>query len=113
MVEYQIVDLGFSPADGEGVAFQFSGGNIECTFTDWREQRVRFTVSDVIVFSWQEDNEAPDIRDDSTYEVRNSEIVSRYRSKGLIGQDEQYRHFKICFNAVGVLDVVCSRLTVP
>ncbi len=112
MPEYQTVDLGFSTADGEDISFQFKRGDIEFTFVDWREQVVRFTASDVRAFSWLEECDVPELRDDTTYEVKHSTIVSSYRKWNLIVPHEEYKHYKLCFNAAGVFDVVCASITI-
>jgi hypothetical protein len=109
---YQTIDLGFSTADGERPEFHFVGGDIQFSFVDWREQPVRFTASDVRAFSWLEELDVPGIRDDVTYEVLESDLIQKYCAWNLMKPEDGYRHFKLCFNAAGVFDVLCKTITV-
>jgi hypothetical protein len=112
MPRYEIINLGFSPADGERPELRFIEGDIHFSFLDWREVLVRFTAYDVRYFSWIEELDVPGIRDDVAYEVLESEVIRKYKEQEIISPDDVYRHFKICFNEQGVLDVVCERIAV-
>lgn len=112
MPTYQTIDLGFVTADGERTEFHFVGGDIQFSFVDMREQTVRFTASDVRAFSWLEGLDVPGIRDDVTYEVLDSELIRKYCAWNVLRPEDGYRHFKLCFNAVGVFDVLCKSITV-
>jgi hypothetical protein len=109
---YQTIDVGFSTADGERPEFHFAGGDIRFSFVDWREQPVRFEASDVRAFVWLEELDVPGIRDDVTYEVLDSELIGKCLALNVIRPEDGYRHFKLCFNAAGVFDVVCKSITV-
>jgi hypothetical protein len=110
--KYEPVDLGFSTADGERPELRFVNGDIKFSFVDWREELVRFTASDVRAFSWVEVSDVPEIRDDCCYEVYDSDLIQKYRSLNLISAEPAYRHLKLCFNAAGVLDIVCKDFVV-
>lgn len=112
MPEYQTIALGFSTADGERPELQFAGGDLQCSFVDWREQMVRFTASDTRAFSWLEELDVDGIRDDATYEVLESDWIQKYCVWHRISRAEGYRHFKLCFNPVGVLDILCKAIVV-
>ena len=112
MQKYQPVELGFHTADGERPELQFRGGDIRFSFVDWREQPVTFVVSDVRAFSWLEELDVPGIRDDVCYEVLQSELIQKYCAWNVMTPEDGYHHFKICFNAAGVFDVVCKSITV-
>jgi len=110
MPKYKIVDLGFSTADGERPEFRFIGKDIHFSFLDWNEKPVEFTAFDVRAFSWIEEMDIPSIRDDTTYEVEESELIEKYFSWNLASPKDGYRHFKLCFNAAGVFDVMCKTI---
>lgn len=112
MPTYEIIDLGFSTADGEQLELRFVGGDIQFSFVDWRELPVRFTAIDVRAFSWLEEFDVPSIRNDVTYEVSESNLIQKYCDWNVISTKDGYRHFKLCFNAAGVFDVVCKTIKV-
>jgi hypothetical protein len=112
MPKHKIVDLGFPTADGERPEIQFVGGNIRFSFIDWNETLVEFVASDVRAFSWIEELDIPELRDDVAYEVEESELIQKYYSWNTASPKDGYRHFKLCFNAAGVFDVMCKSITV-
>ena len=112
MPKYNIVNLGFSTADGERPELQFIGGDIQFSFIDMGGHPVRFGASDVRAFSWVEELDIQGLRDDIAYEVEGSEIIEKYRRWNLLSPEDDYHHFKLCFNAAGVFDVVCKTITV-
>ena len=111
MPTYQIIDLGFSTSDADNPDLRFTGGDFSFSFTDWREQPVRFIAAEVCTFSWVDEGAISDIRDDVTYEVFDSELMQKCYSSSIISPRDGYRHFKLCFNAIGVLDVVCKKIS--
>ena len=111
MPKYVAIDLGFSTADGERPELQFVDGDIRFSFVDWQERQVRFTALDVRAFSWLEELDVPGIRDDLAYEVIDSDLIQQYCSWSLMSLADGYRHFKLCFNASGIFDVVCKNIT--
>src|SRR5687768_10754468 len=111
MPQYQTIDLGFSTADGESSDLRFVGGDIQFSFVDWREQRVQFTAADVRGFSWLEELDVPRIRNDVVYEVLDSDLIRKYCAWNVMRPEDGYRHFKLCFNAAGVFDVLCKTIT--
>lgn len=101
------VDIGVHTADAEEVAIQFSGGDLVLTFIDWMEQPRRAVFKDVLGFRWQEFDEEG-IRDDVVYEMKDSDwLAHQCRLQGVAS--DGYVHYKLCFNACGSLDVLCSR----
>ena len=104
--------LGFSTADAEKVAIFFSSGSIlRLKFLDWQEQKIQVEFSDVIAFSWnQEEPNHKRMSDDCVYEVINSSSLLKYKE---IPEDfEKYKHYKFCFNACGILDVIFDEMKV-
>jgi hypothetical protein len=107
-IQYEITDLGFSTADAEQVQLEFNGCNLSIRFIDWQEQPKTHIFIEVLGFSWNDELDNPSIRDDVTYIVSDSDWL---RSQCELSNEEveQYIHYKLCFNACGVLDVICKR----
>jgi hypothetical protein len=104
----------FSTADGEGVRLVSEAGCLRVTYRDWREEVVALVFHDVVAFSWDDGEAAVDgaHRDDCCYVVHDSPWLARHREVGTLAASDDYRHFKLCFNAAGVLQVLASRLEV-
>jgi hypothetical protein len=111
---YQPLREPFSTADADRPALLFEGGQLHVTFQDWHEQTVRLLFHDVVGFSWDDGDAAvdPRHRDDASYIVVDSEWLQRHRAVGTLTPHEQHRHFKLCFNAAGVLQVLASGLEI-
>ncbi len=103
----EITDLGFSTADAERVRLQFDGGDLTLDFVDWREAPVSVVFREAIGFRWNDEVEWQDgVRDDGAYVVCGSSWLGSQAR--LCGEDSgAFRHLKLCFNACGVLDVLC------
>lgn len=100
----QEVDLGFSPADAELPRLSYAGADLTVHFVDWSEQVREVKFCGVLGFRWQAfNNDAP--RDDASYEVVNSKWLETQAT--LVDEPaDQYKHYRICFNRHGALDVV-------
>jgi len=107
-------NLEFSTADADNIeTFFFNGSNFLLKFFDWREQVWRVEFSDVVAFSWnREEIEHKDLDDDCVYEVIESDWLKKQREVGTVGNIENYKHYKLCFNAYGVLDVIFAEMKV-
>jgi hypothetical protein len=113
MQKYEPIDLGFYTADGDRPELQFVDGDILFSFVsclDRADHTVTFTATDVRAFSWLEELDVRGIRDDQTYEVLESDLIRTYMAWNHISPGDGYRHFKLCFNAAGVFDVVCKAI---
>lgn len=111
---YEPLAAPFSTADAEYPQVVTERGWLRVTYRDWREQVVALLFHDVVAFSW-DDGEAAvdhDHRDDCCYIVHDSPWLARHRDAGTLTPAEEHRHFKLCFNAVGVLQVLAARLEV-
>lgn len=98
------IDLGIRPADAEGVRLQFVADRLTLAFIDWQENPQEFSFQDVLGFRWQE-CDIRDHRDGTTYEVLESTwLIEQSQLKA--ERPEEFTHFKICFNACGMLDVL-------
>lgn len=111
-LRFKLIDPGFSTADTEYPSFEFRDGDLTLEFIDWQEQAIRVVFHDVAGMQWNDEAEfhGDDIRDDSSYEVCESEWLAKHISLGTFSESEGYRHFVLCFNAAGVLDVLCKQV---
>lgn len=112
--DYEPLHASFSTADAEYPQIVSDHGFLRVTFQDWREKTVGLVFHDVAAYSWDDGDAAIDTghRDDCCYVVRDSHWLARHREVGTVMPSEGHRHFKLCFNAVGVLQVLASRLEV-
>jgi hypothetical protein len=102
--------LGIHTADAEQIELSFANGTLLVRYVDWQEQRREQALPETLAFRWQEyDDNAPP-RDDTTYEVRQSAWLEA-QVHGIPNND-RFRHYKLCFNACGVLDVLCQEVVV-
>jgi len=105
------VDLGIQVADGENLKLSFNDTQLLVSFDDWKENQTSFRCSDVLSFRWQPiEYFHQDERPDSTYEIINSEWIKAHDDQGMIGSAAIVRHFKLNFNAIGCLEVLCSEI---
>jgi hypothetical protein len=111
---YEALGVPFSTADAEYPRIIAEGRSLRVTYRDWREELVALVFHEVAAFSWDDGDAAVDLthRDDCSYVVHNSPWLTRHRELGTLTPPEEYRHFKLCFNAVGVLQVLAARLEV-
>ncbi len=100
-------DFVFSIADAENVEciFKGKGSSLLLIFCDWSEQIWRIEFTEVIAFSWNLDELFyREIHEDYVCEVENSDWIKKYKE---IGEPvEKHKHYKFCFNAYGILDVI-------
>jgi hypothetical protein len=104
----------FSIADAEYPQITSERGCLRVVFRDWQEKVVSLLFHDVAAFSWDDGDAAVDRnhRDDCSYIVHDSPWLARHREVGSLMPSGVCRHFKLCFNAAGVLQVLASRLEV-
>ena len=109
---FEPLSVPFSTADSGSPVLTYKQGQLHVSFLDWREQEVVLTFRDVAAFSW-DDGEASLVaahRDDASYTVSGSDWLKRHIDVGTIKSGEGYSHFKLCFNAAGVLQVISTGL---
>jgi hypothetical protein len=104
----------FSTADAEYPQVTSERGCLRVMFQDWQEQVVTLLFRDVAAFSWDDGDAAIDAnhRDDCSYIVHDSPWLARHCEVGTLTPSQDYLHFKLCFNAAGVLQVLASRMEV-
>lgn len=104
----------FSTADAEAPVVAYEQGVLSVRFRDWREREVKLLFSNAVAFSWDEGDAACTAahRDDTIYIVSGSHWIRRHIEVGSITASGGHRHFKLCFNAAGVLQVIAIELKV-
>jgi hypothetical protein len=108
---YRELSENFSTADASRPRMTYDQGNLLLQFTDWREKLVEIQFPFAIAFRWQDEAMLPgEIRDDSSYEVIGSKWLNELTQLDIT--EARHRHFKLCFNAQGVLDVVSDSLII-
>jgi hypothetical protein len=108
---YRELAAGFSTADAEHLEVDYRDGDLKLRFVDWRDKSVSIRFPSAVAFRWQVAANLPsDIRDDESYEVLNSHWLAELSQLG--ATEAQHRHYKLCFNAEGILDVISDVLEV-
>jgi hypothetical protein len=103
--------IGVHAADAEQVELHLRSGRLLLKYVDWREQAQEQVFHEVLAFKWQEQDSASVPRDDTTYEVLGSKLLSDHVAIG--ATSITYAHYKLCFNACGTLDIVCQAVAPP
>ena len=110
-VSYVPISNGFSTADAEMPSITYSLGKLAVHFVDWREHSVSLEFTNVNAFKWQDGTDSlVGVRDDTSYEVINSPWVAELAASN--PEFANSRHFKLCFNTIGVLDVVSESIAI-
>ena len=111
---HELLRVPFSTADAEYPRVITAPGSLRVAFRDWREKHVELLFYDVVAFSWDEGDVivGGDHRDDCSYIFHDSPWLERHFELGTMIRSEDHRHFKLCFNAIGVLQVLASRIEV-
>lgn len=109
----QIIDLGFSVADAEDIAFKFDGADLVLEFSDWQEKHIVIKCENTLGFKFQnaEYELSESERFDSCHIVHSSEWVKEHIKQGEAREEENWLHYKFNFNAAGVVEVLCSKLS--
>ena len=106
-----LIDAGFSTADAEYPTFASDGDCLKLEFQDWQGHTVRVSFDSPVGVKWQAlDSTGPEDRDDSVYEIADSEWVASYLRQGDHTSHDRFHHFKLCFNAIGVLEVLATSM---
>jgi hypothetical protein len=112
-MEFQQIDLGFSTADAEQIEFAYRGNELRLSFLDWKFVRRLVIFDGVLAQSWRAESEFyGNIRDDVSYVVHGSELVARLIECGAIRRPDEVVHHVLCFNAEGMLEIVCTAVRV-
>ena len=107
----KLLNPGFSVADAEYPRFSLRDGVLKLAFVDWRERLVHVQFGNAAGVRWQElDSKGPEERDDSVYEILESFWLAEYLRAVARTFADGLRHFRLCFNAYGVLDVLATTM---
>lgn len=102
---------GFVTADAEYPDFSLADGTLKLEFTDHASERITVQFANAIAVNWQElSATSPNPRDDEIYEIKNSSWIADHIRQGARSADEELRHFRLCFNACGTLDVIAATM---
>jgi len=107
-----ISELGFSVADAEDITFSFDGSDLVLEFNDWQENHISVKCENTLGFKFQ--NAEYEISDseryDSSHIVHDSAWVKEHIKQGEAWKNEDWFHYKLNFNAAGIVEVLCSKL---
>lgn len=104
------LNVPFSVADAEAPSFSFDE-KLDVRWTDWREQPVHVEFIHPVGVTWQEATiTGAHDRDDDVFEIQDSEWLRAHSCEGVRERREPLRHFRLCFNAHGTLDVLASAM---
>jgi hypothetical protein len=108
----QLVDLGFSVADGDRIKVAYENQALRVSFVDWQEKPVSFSCHDTIAFRWQEAEYtlSQNERYDSSHEIINSVWLRQHEDQNMTWGGLTFHHYKLNFNAAGILEMICSRI---
>lgn len=108
----EIVDLGFSVADAEDITFKFDGADLVLEFSDWQGNHIMIKCENTLGFKFQnaEYELSESERFDSCHIVKDSDWVKEHLRQGEAWKGENWLHFKLNFNAAGIVEVLCSKL---
>jgi hypothetical protein len=111
---YEPLGESFSTADAGYPQVISADRRLRVTYRDWQEKVVTLLFHDVVAYSWDDGDGALEVnhRDDDSYIVHDSPWLARHRAVGTVMPSEDAKHFKLCFNPTGVLQVLASRLEV-
>jgi hypothetical protein len=110
---YKPIGENIHTADAENPRLSYENGEIIFKFTDWQEIEREVKFYDVAGYKWQDEIDLgfPE-RDDMPYQVGNSKWVEELKELNVLDSDMEYKHYKLCFNACGVLDVVFKTIEI-
>jgi hypothetical protein len=113
-MRYEPLKMSFSTGDAEHPRITLDDGCARVAYRNWQEKSVVLLFHDVVAISWDEGEAAQcgEHRNDCGYIVHDSPWLARHREVQTIMSKDEHRHFKLAFNAVGVLQVLASALEV-
>lgn len=107
----RLLNTSFSTADAEEPKFYYDDRVLILEFTDWNERQIKIKFHESVAVKWQEtDSPGPQDRNDRTYEILNSNWLNEHLSQRMIEPVECHKHFKLCFNACGVFEVIAIKI---
>jgi hypothetical protein len=108
----KLLEPGFSVADAEYPTINLRDGTLILGFIDWHENAIEVKFANVAGVMWQEtDSAGPENRDDSVFEIIGSSWLNEYLIQGARTLNDSLHHYRLCFNANGVLDVLAASMS--
>jgi hypothetical protein len=110
----EIISLGFTVADAQAPSLHLAEQRLLVSFVDWKDTRVEADFADVIALRWQEAEYLIDDleRYDSVHLVHDSLWLAEHERQQMTWANSNHRHLKLNFNAAGILEVLCTDVTV-
>lgn len=110
----EIIDPGFSVADAENVSISTTRNGLEVVFTDWTEKMIKILFVDAISHRWDriDWNFLEGERFDSTHIIHDSEWLREHLAQRSVEEGENYKHYRLNFNAEGSLQVIARDLEI-
>lgn len=106
-----LLNVPFSTADAEYPVIKQKNGDVYVEYSDWQEKVVKLVFRDSVGFKWQMVFDLiTGERDDECYEIACSSWVQKNIELGVIRESENYKHFRLNFNEIGQLEVLCLSL---
>ena len=102
--------IGIHSADAERVSLVYRHQDLSISYVDWQDVPRTVSLGQVLSFKWQERDMEAAPRDDTSFQVLDSTWLHE-QTHGMPGT-ESLVHYKILFNACGVLDVICGEVTI-
>ncbi len=113
MERASLIKPGFSTADAEYPEIRQEDGDVVLRFKDWQQKDVEVFFADPIAFRWQmAESFHEGERDDSSYEILNSDWLALHVKQCVIAETEEYKHFKFNFNGCGQFEILSLCYTV-
>lgn len=114
MQQVRTISPGFSTADAEQPALSLNNQTLVVEFVDWKEEKVRVVFSDVYGLKWQSIEELLGAEPyDGSCEILNSEWLAEHvRQSCIDNHGGNHHHYRLNFNALGSLDVICRTFDV-
>lgn len=106
----EVIAPGFVVADAGVPSLQTINEGLEVRFVDYRKQSVEVVFRDAVAFSWEQTDYSllDGERYDSTHIIHHSSWLQKYIAQNVIFQREAYRHYRLNFNAAGILQVIAK-----
>ena len=109
---FEPLHAGFSTADVEDLEIRFRDDQLIVSFRDWQDQSVLITFSEAAAFLWTSELDPDGFRDDAATVVIESTWLNEQANCGNSLIKPPCKHFRLGFNAVGILNVLATRLDV-
>lgn len=112
MPRFQRLTPGFSTADASYPSLQLTDNLLTVTFDNWQLRPVVVIFENAVAVRWEEgDSLLADHRDDECYVVEESPWLADHFREADARVAGGFQHYRLCFNAVGVLDVIATNIS--